>query len=282
MRLTNRSYPHPVVGNRDDVPGAAFQAVTEMSRDKIAVYIDASIACSSDTINNLVRKEHATFVLHVECSNTLYRRVFEFPETKHRIEIPVDHLNDAVDVNVFARAMRNLSGYRVDGAHADYRSVGFDVEKGDILAVGEGQTFYIESNFDAMSPIGSIIEIHESPSDGDAPMTVSYTRDKIEVYLSKPDFKEYKMLKSIDGLSMALSTAIVTPVLVEAIHTIRNDADDDLRWVRVLRRRIDDLALTKAVSKDEEPIVLAQLFLELPMKRTLASVRMQMDSGGES
>lgn len=40
MKLSSRSYPHPVVGSRDDVPGAAFQSVLEMTTDKEAVYID--------------------------------------------------------------------------------------------------------------------------------------------------------------------------------------------------------------------------------------------------
>ncbi len=33
MRLSSRSYPYPVVGNRDDVPSLAFQAALDMSSD---------------------------------------------------------------------------------------------------------------------------------------------------------------------------------------------------------------------------------------------------------
>src|SRR4051812_12123712 len=101
MKLSSRSYPHPVVGNRDDVPGAAFQAALETTTDKEAVYVDVSITCSSKTLNDLIKKKDASFVLHVECSNTLFRRAFEFSESNHRIQIPSDNLNDAVEMNVF-------------------------------------------------------------------------------------------------------------------------------------------------------------------------------------
>ena len=60
MKLSLRSYPHPVVGNRDDVPGAAFQATVEMSSDKENVYIDASINCSSSTLNHLTSRALST------------------------------------------------------------------------------------------------------------------------------------------------------------------------------------------------------------------------------
>src|SRR5438045_1606850 len=98
MKLSSRSYPHPVVGNRDDVPGAAFQAALDMSTDKEAIYVDAAINCSSNTINDLVKKKDAAFVVHVECSNTLFRRAFEFHAENHRVQIPADNLNDAVEV----------------------------------------------------------------------------------------------------------------------------------------------------------------------------------------
>jgi hypothetical protein len=270
MRLTSRSYPHPVVGNRDDVPGAAFQASLEMTTDKEAIYLDVVVNCSSKTINGLVKKKDANFVMHVECSNTLYRRVFEFHDNTYRAQIPADNLNDAVEVNVFARAAHSISGYRVEAAHPDYDKVTFEVDKGDILAVAEGPVFYLDAPFDALSPIGSIMEIHEAQQEGDRPMQVEYGGSKILILLSKKDFAEYKLLKTMEGMSVALTTTIVLPVLIEAIHVVQNEADDDLRWVRALRRRLEHMQL----KLDDEPLELAQQILELPVKRTFASARM--------
>jgi len=270
MRLSSRSYPYPVVGNRDDVPGAAFQAALEMSSDRQAVYLDAQIKCSSKTINDLVKKGDACFVVHVECSNTLYRRAFEFEKDTYRIQIPSDNLNDAVEVNVFTRAKKNLSGYRVDKAHSDYGSVAFNLEKGDILAVGEGHVFYVEAPFDALSPIGSIMQITESHKDGDQPMQVEYGGQKILVELSKKDFEDYKRLKATEGVSTALTMGIVLPVLVHAIYYLQqSDEEDDLRWVRSLKRRIDGVGM----KLEDDPLEIAQRILELPLKRTFASAR---------
>lgn len=272
MRLSQRSYPHPVVGNRDDVPGAAFQGAVEMTSDQQQVYVDADIKCSSTTINDTVASGAAAFVLHVECSNTLFRRAYQFSDSSHRVAIPADSLNDAVEVNLFVRALRNLDGYRVDKAHAEYGDASFQVKRGDILAVGEGHVFHIESSFDAMSRIGAIMTIKESPENGDVPMKAHFDGDKIVIFLAKKDFAEYRILKTHEGVADPLTTTLVLPVLTEAFHVYQEDGEgeeDGRRWVRVLARRIDQLGL----EGEKNAMVVAQQLLELPVKRALASSR---------
>ena len=273
MRLSARSYPHPVLGNRDDVPGAAFQATLEMSTDKQSVYVATDVACSCGVLNSMLAASDAELVLHVECSNTLFRRAYAFRETARRISIPADSLNDAVEVNVFMRAVNRIPAYRIPEAHSDYGDATFDVRRGDILAVAEGQVFDIESNFDSLARIGSIMQINESPKDGDLPMEPSFEGDKIVIFLSKSDFRDYKLLKLNEGVSGPLTTTIVLPVLVEALHILKEENDgseDTRRWVRALSRRIESLGL----SREMQLLSVAQKLLELPVKRALSSSRM--------
>ena len=277
MRLSARSYPHPVLGNRDDVPSAAFQATLEMTADKQSIYVAAQIACSCNVLNSLLSEGDVAFVMHVECSNTLFRRAYEFRETSHRIAIPADNLNDAVEVNVFIRAVNRIPAYRILEAHPDYGDAAFDVRRGDILAVAEGLVFHIESPFDSLSRIGSIMQINESPKDGDIPMEPSFEGDKIVIFLSKSDFADYRVLKLHEGVGGPLTTTIVLPVLVEALHVLNEDnegIDDTRRWVRALTRRIESLNLAKEI----QPILLAQKLLELPVKRALSSSRIVADT----
>lgn len=270
MRLSARSFPHPVLGNRDDVPGAAFQATIEMSTDRQSVYLQTDTACSCDALNQLLLEGMATRVLHVECSNTLFRKAYEFREQQHRVSIPADSLNDAVEVNVFVRAADRIRDYVIPEAHSDYGGAVFDVRRGDILAIGEGQVFHIESSFDSLSRIGSIMQISESPKDGDLPMEPTFDQDKIVIFLSKSDFADYKILKLNATVRGPLTTTIVLPVLVEALHILKEEADgidDARRWVRALSRRLESLNM----SVEMQPLHLAQRLLELPVKRALSS-----------
>jgi hypothetical protein len=116
------------------------------------------------------------------------------------------------------------------------------------------------------------MQINESPKDGDLPMEPSFEGDKIVIFLSKSDFADYKQLKLHEGVSGPLTTTIVLPILVEALHILKeeNDIEDTRRWVRALARRIEKLGL----SRDVQPLILAQRLLELPVKRALSSSRM--------
>ena len=274
MKLSRRSYPHPVVGNFDDVPGAAFQATVEMSADKDNIYLDANIQNSSATIRGLVETARAVYAVHVECTNTLFRRAFEFREESKRIAIRADQLNDAVEVNVFAVATRDASGYVVDKAHADYEGSAFDVKKSDIIAVGEGRVFSVESSFDVLGRIGSIMQIDVAAEEGDLPMRVDFLGEKIRIILSREDFKAYKLMRHDEALSSVLTTTIVVPALLETLHYIHNeDGNGDtetleaLRWYRVLTRRIEELGLKGECEK----LTQVQMLLELPVKRALVT-----------
>ncbi|MGH7953634.1 MAG: hypothetical protein ACREFE_17190, partial [Limisphaerales bacterium] len=107
-------------------------------RERIAVAHAATSMQKSGQLWQLlttVKKQVAAKqVVHVECSNTLFRRAYEFAESSKRISIPAENLNDAVEVNVFVRAQRDASGYSVDAAHSDYDGAKFQIQEGDILA----------------------------------------------------------------------------------------------------------------------------------------------------
>jgi len=278
MRLSSRSYPHPVLGNRDDVPNAAFQAVIEMTSDREFVYIEAEVASSCDTLNSMIDKGDAEFVLHVECSNTMFRQAYSFSDISHRVSIPATELNGAVEVNVFAQALRRISPYTVPEAHSDYGDTAFDIRKGDILAVAEGRIFDVESHFDSFKPVGSIMQISESSLNGDIPLNIHFNADKIVIFLSKKDFADYKVLKFTENVLGPLTTSIVFPVLIEALHLLKqvdshNGLDDNRRWVRILTRRLNDLNLN-----DKHPFEQAQFLLELPIRRALSASRKLAES----
>jgi len=278
MKLSIRSFPHPVVGNRDDVPGAAFHATTEMTTDREFAYLDAKVSCSSSTINALVREDKASFVMHVECGNTLFRHAYDFRTSEARFPINLQLLNEDVEVNVFARADRDISGYEVQEAHSDYGSTAFEVKRGDVLAVAEGRVFTIESDFDSIQRIGSIMQIAESNLDEEHPVKAELLGDKIMIILSKKDFAQYKLLKHNESFIGPLTTIIVLPVLMEAIQYAREYARDEdpetgPRWIRLLLRKIESMRM----KLEEVNLELAQRLLDSPVRRALNSAKQMQE-----
>lgn len=273
MKLSARSFPHPVLGNRDDVPDVAFQSTIEMTADKENIYLDVRWVCSSATLMDYIGDGRATVTVHVECSNTMYRAVHYTKDAEARLAIRTDLLNDSVEVNTFITALTDINGYSIPGCHSDYGTATFDIKKGDILAVSEGYVFHIESQFDAMNRIGAIMSIVESQLDGDRPMQPDFGQEKIIVVLSKPDFSDYKLMRSQEAVAGPLTCAIVLPVLVEALRQVAAEGADESspRWMRVLQRRAE--ASGVKLSEESDFIALAQSLLELPLRRALVSAK---------
>jgi hypothetical protein len=269
MRLRERSFPHPVLGNSDDVAGAAFQAAFEVSQDRQFYYVALEYQCSSRTLESLINEQKASYVTHVECSNTVFRKRFSGTSSKQDLRILADDLNGMVEVNFFICAEEDIEEYAIEGMHSDYQGLKFQIKKGDILAVGDGRVFEAAKDYDALKKVSAIMQIEQSPQDGDLPMRADYDADKIRIFLSKPDFKNYNLLKNYETLQHALSLGIVLPILTEALRLALDPATAeeliDFRWYRNLSSRLKE----KEFENEDEPMLLAQRILQLPVTRAL-------------
>lgn len=275
MKLLNRSYPHPVVGNvvngSPDVPASQFQAPISHSADRQQIYLEIAPVCSSSVLREMIEKGTAEMAAHVECSNTVFRKAFTFPSLQEQnLGIPADLLNGAVEVNVFIVATKDLHGYQVDGASDDYGNTVFSLKKGDVLAVAPPFHFEVIPGQDTLKNVGAIMQIHASQSEGDLPMQIQYGRDKIIVVLSKPDFRNFRLLQRSDIAKGLLAATVTLPALMHALHYLQENSseyeeENPPLWVRVLRRRIEELGLSLEMDKLET----AQKILELPVRRAL-------------
>jgi hypothetical protein len=271
MRLSNRSFPHPVVGNGDDVPSAEFQVTFEFVPDKTNFYLKAFVRCSSQTLLKAIKKGLACYTMHVECSNTLFRRTYDFDSEAHRIAIPTTAIHDTVEVNAFVRARVAIPNYKIDGAHPDYGDAVFQVGPGDVLAVADGQAFEADHSLDPLRLVGALMVVEQSSRAANHPMEVDFDTDKIRILLCEEDFDSYAQMKAVPHLTNHLTTTLVLPVLIEAIHLL-NDPTADIpenKWARVLGQRLETLAIGSSATALDK----AQHLLSLPIRRALASAQ---------
>jgi len=266
MKLRERSYPHPVVGNKDDVPGADFQATIEVITDPQSVIIDFTILNSSQTLRDLIRAGNARYAAHVECSATSYRHLFEFDTEAHRITLSADELKGNVEVNCFVAATRAIPNYTVEGQHEDYGKFAFSIKPFDILARCDGFQVSIDHDYTGFEQIGSILVIVSAPDAGEKPMFCDLGDDKIQVILSQKDFEAYQQIRH-GTIARILEASVVLPVLMSAIETLSQDEPDELRWQRVVLSKIRQLGL----SLNDDPLLIAQRILDLPLRRALSS-----------
>lgn len=269
MKFRPRSFPHPVLGNLDDVELYEFQANCTFQGDRQNYYFHTHYKTSNPTLLELLESGSAAYVLHVECGSTFYRSRFILTNETDTIKIPSDSLRNNVEVNFFICANADIPGYRIEGSNADYEDTRFNVKRGDVLAVADGVTFPAEKDWDAIRKVSSIMQVEKSDEELGL-MKVSPTENKIRILLPAADYNIYTQLKARDQFATILSGTIVLPALMEAISLVEEEDStwEGSRWYQILKARLESLSPTA----DTSVLMKAQQLYEQPVYRVCSNL----------
>jgi hypothetical protein len=282
MIIHDRSFPHPVLAPfRDDVSPNDFSLRVRVSPDADNFYVEAHFAYSNPTLIGLVRDGKAIHSVHLECKRNFYREIFSSKEPIQRSTIKASELVGRVEISGFIRAQLPIDGYGISGAHADYGDTKFQIRSGDILAVCPTQYFDAFVDYDPLRSISSILTIRRSEKADEGPITLETNDDKIVATLSQKDYDRYTNLKADPALGPLLANQVVVPVLLEAVHEIRDDSDEEFeegmtkRWYRSVYKKLTDLGMDLRTKK-YPALEALQVLLKLPLRRSLEGL-IQMD-----
>ena len=278
MKVNAKSYPHPVLGNGDDLGGLFKVELTyELSRDDVV--LNPAFTLKNAGIEELVKKGKASFDIEVECRSTFYRRSFSTRNQSEKISIPAKLLRERVTVGFSVCADQDIRGYKPTEAHSDFEGAPpFDVEVGDVLAIVGQISFIAEKSFDPLRPpVSSFMSIMEG-AHHEGPMQIDYEAEKITIILSKADWKEYLEVRGQKPVQGILHSAIVFPALVDAIHKIESSAAEyeNMNWYG----RLDAIMEAKGL-KDKDPFEAAQKILDNPAARGFRGISALINSDGE-
>lgn len=275
MKVRNLSYPHPVLGNGDDVRGAfGVKFSHALFRDRIV--LKPVFSLQNKTLEKLVKQKKAAFSAEAECRHTFYRQAFQTFSDAEAFELDAKKARGQVVVAFYIRAAQDLPKYSIDECHEDYEGFAFDVKKGDVLAVGGLSAFIAEKEFDPLRPaVSSFMAIHEGPF-SEGPMDPNFEDDKIVIRLSKKDWNSYVAVKNRSSAHGMLHSAIVMPVLAEAARIVsgqgREQGFDQWHWFE----RLEEI-LRRNHLQEEEPLTAAQKILGLPVGRGLAGIETMLN-----
>jgi len=278
VRINTRAFPIPVVGNGDDV-NAGFQATLDVEDDKIDFFLTVEMVCSSASLRSLIDEGVASYIMHIDCPTTMFRRAIRLAGMRDRVSISTQDIDKAVEVTFFIVADSELPHYAIDAANADFDGVAFSVTPGDILAYSETHRFDASLPFDALKNISAIINVVGSNEEGRRPAQVMLTGEKVIIRLCKDDFRNYMLMRGDPAHRQLIVTALVLPALMEAVHTFwakPEEERDMYRWCRVLSQRIDELGI-----ETRSPFEISQLILELPLQRAFRSVSVPTGESAE-
>lgn len=278
MRVNSKSYPHPVLGNEDDL-GGFFRVAPfhyELKKDEVA--ISPVFNLKNSAIEEFLRKGKASFIAEVECRSTFFRTSFATKNAAEKFSIPARLVRERVAVGFYICANEDILQYRPSECHPDYGNSSFDIEAGDVLAFGGYTSFIAEKNFDPLRPpFSSFMSIMEG-SHHEGPMQIDYDAAKITIILSKSDWKNYTGVRGQKTAEGLLHSAIVFPVLIDAVHQIESGKGDyaDMVWFGRLEAILDGRGL-----RGKDPFEATQKILDNPASRGFQSMESLLEVSEE-
>ncbi len=247
MRFKDRNFPYPVLDPAGrDVAGSAFQTTYTPVATKTALTIDVSFSLHNETLLELIAQKRAVYVLHSDCNATFYRKAITSHEPEIRLAVSMTDIKRELGLSFFICATEAIDDYTIAGMADYYGDTTFRISKGDVLAYAEPLTYQIFDK-DSLKKIASIMLVREGEAEVIIP-NISYEQEKIVLTLPQEQYTRFGKYKSHPLVGAAMLTAVVLPVLVDAIQKVLDAEEREEEpeystrlWYRVLRHRTTEL-----------------------------------------
>jgi len=271
MKISNQLFPHPVLGIRDDINGN-FSVEFIWSCDRYNYKLNPRFNIENDEIEKLINEKKASFLMCVECANTMFRESFVIESHDAEIKINAEKLRDEVNVSFFVIALQSIEQYSNSLFHKDYNDCSFFIEKGDILAYG-GETYFIaEKNYEYLKAVSSIMEIVEGQDDNGY-SAADFNEEKIKITLNKKNYEIYIECRDNKYFTAVFHTSLVFPLLLKALGYIKDEIEDytEKKWYKIIKTRIEEENLS--LEDEEKHYEILQKLFGDPFNRLFKSLK---------
>jgi hypothetical protein len=268
------SYPYPVLYmNNDDYQKTSFSTKIDVKEEFGEVKIEAQFYLDNPEMKRLIENHSCAYLIHVECSQTCYRQMFETYQEHLEISIATHQLRGKIVLHSFVVAKETIHSYKNEYLSDWYKGIPLTFEKGNILAIGEAIETTLIDDYTEFLNLPSIVTVTKSLKNDY--MDVDIYSNNITIYLPEYEYHQYAM-SAHSPLKNTILAAVIVPALVYVFSKI-SEANADLEeytWYQVLDKifqennyRLEDVG-TDVLS----PLKAAQLILRKPLKASFEEI----------
>lgn len=276
------SYPHPVIGNEDDV-ASEFAMPRFFVHDQGAhVALDFEIRTKDPDVTELVQQGRALLALRLVCGRTFYNNTKALFPVKTgegwrcRLDIDADLLDGPTTAELLLLAAQPLQGLSWTHQHPDFLGAAFDVPARAVLGTAGEVKFDVGKSYDLLRPpLESYMRFHKAHSQHKQEFSVLVTPDGIDVMIGPDLYDGFRAIGTAPALQF---NAVVLPALVQALVEVdKLEPDDDTKqsvWCQGLLRELAERGLASETALER-----AQSLLGNPLRRLLESDVLGTDEG---
>lgn len=221
MLNPNMNYPYPVIRvDEEDYRTTTFKGEMSVNLQPNGYLVKPDFKINNVGIEALIEEGKLTYAIEIQSPSTWYRRLFPVSNNK---PIPLEDacIHERVELTPCIVATTQISGFSNDDFAEEYESMIFDINAGDVIAIGETRTFNALYQDDIIKNGTSPVTI--ARSDTAKEISCDFSGSLIEITLPAEQHDRYLECGYKPEKYKVLNAILSIPALVEAIGIIAND-----------------------------------------------------------
>jgi len=274
MEIKNRLFPYPVLCGETDDYNESSEFILEPhikeTLHELLLEYDYLVKCNS--LEKVLRKGEAEYVLHIECSTTCFRIALKSPVPHIEYRLPKSRVSGEISLVAMIVAKKDIHQYPPSELNEDYAEEIISFKKGSILAYQNLPSVYLSKKTEELANNESFFTvIKQTGLDPNEirPLTFNLHSDKIQVMVDEKTYEAFVRYQHSKSIAMAM---LVLPALVFMVTEVGENPDSYLRYQWY--QRIDkyyhshgiDFA-NEVLRRDDNPVNIAQEMLQNPVSK---------------
>lgn len=224
MLNANMNYPYPVIREyEEDYRTTVFKGALTVNLQPDGYLVRPEFEIQNPGISDLITERKLTYALEVQSPATWFRKLFLIRDNKP-IRLDPVYLHERVELTPCIVATVPIPKFANPDFEAEYSGMSFDINTGDVIAIGEKRSFDALYQNDVIKNGSSIVNV--SGSDSAKEVICDFTGNLIQITLPSAQYEDYIDCGYLKAKYKTLNAILVVPALVEAIGIIADDEDD--------------------------------------------------------
>lgn len=224
MLNANINYPYPVIRDYvEDYQTTVFKGALVVNLQPDGYLVRPNFEIQNPGIDNLIAEGKMTYALEVQSPATWFRKLYLINDNKP-IRLDPAYLHERVELTPCIVATRSIPGFTNGDFETEYTGMSFDINAGDIIAIGEKRSFDALYQDDIIKNGSSIVNI--AGSDSAKEIICDFTGSIIKITLPAEQYEDYVECGYLKTKYKTLNAILTIPALVEAIGIIASDENN--------------------------------------------------------
>lgn len=217
------NYPYPVIRvSEEDYRNTIFKGDLSVNLQPDNYQVCPAFEINNAEIANLIEEGKLTYAIEIQSPATWYRKLFVVKDNTP-ICIEPTYVHERVELTPCIIATTQISGFTNVDFEEEYLGMTFDINAGDVIAIGEVRIFDALYQDDIIKNGTSPVTIARSETAKEIRCDLSGSL--IEITLPAEQHDRYLECGYKPEKYKALNAVLSIPALVEAIGIIANDVN---------------------------------------------------------